>query len=286
VDCGFVTVTTGTNPQSTRWEPRHPPARRERQDQPLAQAPAGQARNEGAQVHATSPGEIWHRVITVQPLPPAWLVAASGLLALAVVLARRSWRIARNVVTIAHEGGHALVALATGRRLAGVRLHQSTAGETISAGRPAGAGVVLTTAAGYVAPSLLGLGAAALLADGRLVAMLLISLLLLAGLAAAMRNAYGLVAVLAAALTVVAVCWLAPPQVQAGFAYAATWFLLLGAVRPVLELQRGRRRPGGAHANDADDLARLTHVPGVVWVGMFGLTAVAAAALGGSWLVR
>jgi hypothetical protein len=43
--------------------------------------------------------------------------------------------VARTVVTIVHEGGHALVALAAGRRVAGVRLYRSTAGETRSAGR-------------------------------------------------------------------------------------------------------------------------------------------------------
>jgi Peptidase M50B-like len=236
-------------------------------------------------VNITRVAEAWHRLIAVQPLPPAWLVAATGLLALAAVLPRRTWLISRNVVTLAHEGGHALVALATGRRLDGVRLHPSTAGVTISAGKPYGAGVVLTTAAGYTAPPLLGLGAAALLAAGHPIAMLLISLVLLAGLTLWMRNGYGLVAVLAAGLVVLAVCWLATPLVQAAFAYAATWFLLLGAVRPVVELQRTRRRRAGS-TTDADQLKRLTGVPGIVWVGMFGVVALAALALGASWLLR
>ena len=39
---------------------------------------------------------------------------------------------------------------------------------TWSAGPPTGPGIVLTTAAGYLAPPLLGLGAAALLATGHL----------------------------------------------------------------------------------------------------------------------
>ncbi len=228
--------------------------------------------------------EIWHRLAAAQHLPPVWLVAASGLLALAAVLPRRAWLVARNVVTIAHEGGHALTALATGRRLAGVRLHSSTAGETLSAGKPTGPGMMLTTAAGYTAPSLLGLGAAALLASGRPAAMLVISLVLLAGLTLAMRNGYGLVAVALAGLTVLVVCWLGSPLVQAAFAYCATWFLLFGAVRPVLELQRTRRR--GVRATDADELARLTGVPGIVWVTVFGVVALAALALGASWLIH
>ncbi len=229
-------------------------------------------------------GEIWHRVVAAQHLPPAWLVAASGLAALAAVLPRRAWLVARNVVTIAHEGGHALTALATGRRLTGVRMHASTAGETLSSGKPTGPGMVATAAAGYLAPSLLGLGAAALLASGHPVAMLLISLVLLAGLTLAMRNGYGLVATAAAAAVVLAVCWLASPLVQAAFAYCAAWFLLVGAVRPVVELQRTRRR--GSHATDADDLARLTGVPGIVWVAAFGFVALAALAAGARLLIR
>jgi hypothetical protein len=229
-------------------------------------------------------GEIWHRVAAAQHLPPAWLVAASGVAALAAVLPRRAWLVARNVVTIAHEGGHALTALATGRRLSGVRLHASTAGETLSSGKPDGPGMMLTAAAGYTAPSLLGLGGAALLAGGHTIAMLLISLVLLAGLTLAMRNGYGLAATAVATAVVLAVCWLTSPLVQAAFAYCATWFLLLGAVRPVAELQRTRRR--GSRATDADDLARLTGLPGIVWVAAFGVVALAALALGARLLIH
>ena len=227
---------------------------------------------------------LWHHAFTTQPLPPEWLVLGSGALALAAVVSPRVWPLARNVVTIVHEGGHALAALATGRRLAGVRLYRNTAGVTYSAGRPDGPGIVLTAAAGYPAPSLLGLGAAALLAIGHLTGMLLLSLLLLAGLAIAIRNAYGMLAVLVTGAAIAAVCLLASPEVQAGFGYTMTWFLLLGGIRPVIELQRERRRD--RTGSDADQLARLTPVPGTVWVVFFGLFALAAAAVSADWLVR
>jgi len=63
-----------------------------------------------------------------------------------------------------------------------------------------------------------------------------------------------------------------------------TWFLLLGAVRPVLELQSERSR-GRASTSDADILARLTHVPGLIWVGVFLVVTVGSAVLGGWWIV-
>jgi hypothetical protein len=227
----------------------------------------------------------WHDAFTVQPVPPHLLVLVTGVVALVVVCSPRTWPAARTVITIAHEGGHALAALATGRRLSGVRVYRSTAGETASAGRAYGAGIVLTACAGYLAPPLLGLGAAALLATGHVTGMLLLSLLFLAGLAVAVRNAYGMLAVLATLVIVAAVCLYGSAEVQAGFGYAATWFLLLGGVRPVIELARERRR-GGGRRSDADQLARLTPVPGGAWVMIFGLVAVAALALSARWLVR
>jgi Peptidase M50B-like len=64
--------------------------------------------------------------------------------ALVVVLDVRGWQLARNAITIAHEGGHALVSVLTGRRLEGIRLHSDTSGETVSRGRGSGPGMVLT----------------------------------------------------------------------------------------------------------------------------------------------
>jgi hypothetical protein len=229
-------------------------------------------------------GLLWQHAFAVQPAPPRWLVLDSAVLALAIVATSRVWLIARTVVTIVHEGGHALAALATGQRLAGIRLYRNTAGETRTAGHPGGAGVVLTAAAGYPAPALLGLGAAALLTIGHLTAMLLLSLLLLAGVAIAVRNAYGVLAVLVTAAGIAAVCLYAPARVQAGFGYALTWFLLLGAVRPVIELARQRHRYRDERT-DADQLARLTPVPGWAWVTIFGLTAIAALAVSVRWLI-
>ena len=185
-----------------------------------------------------------------------------------MVGSRRMWPVTRTVVTIAHEGGHALVALAVGRRLEGVRVHRSTAGLTVSAGNASGPGIVATAAAGYLAPPLLGLATAALLASGHLVAALLLTLVLLACLVFLMRNAYGILAVFIVAAAVALVIWRGSAQVQAAFGYAMAWFLLLGGVRPVLELRRSRRR-GRAARSDADQLARLTGLPAGAWIMLF-----------------
>lgn len=227
---------------------------------------------------------VLHHALSVQPAPPQWLAIGACVLALVIVASARAWPLARTVVTIVHEGGHAIVALATGQRRVRIRLYRDTAGETRSRGRTDGVGVALTAAAGYPAPALIGLGAAALLAVGHLTAMLLLGLVFLIALAIAVRNPYGLVAVIITAAAIAVVCLYASPVVQAGFGYVMTWFLLFGSLRPVIELQRDRRR-GRGWRSDADQLARLTSVPGGAWVAGFGLIALAALAVSVRWLL-
>lgn len=230
-------------------------------------------------------GDLWDHLIGAQQDPSPELVVVTAALALLVVAVRPSWRLARNAVTIAHEGGHALVAVLVGRRLSGIRLHSDTSGLTLSRGRTTGPGMVFTLLAGYVAPSLLGLGGAWLLAGGRITLLLWICIALLLAMLVMIRNGYGMLAVLVTGGGIFAVSWYTSAQVQAAFAYVAVWFLLVGGVRPVGELQRLRRR-GRLPDSDADQLARLTRVPGLIWVGVFGLVSLAALALGVTMLLR
>ena len=225
---------------------------------------------------------LWDRVSGSQSLPPAWVIGLTGLVALAVVLNTGSWRLAGKVITIAHEGGHALVSVLSGRRLDGIRLHSDSSGVTFSRGRRTGPGLVLTAAAGYVMPSLLGAGAAWLLAERHLTAMLWLALALLTATFLAIRNLFGAVAVLVTAAGVFAVSYYATAIVQAGFAYLAVWFLLFGGLRPVLELARGSsgRRRRWARGSDADQLARLTGTPAGLWVTLFIVVALAALVVG------
>jgi hypothetical protein len=223
-------------------------------------------------------------VIGPQPEPPSLLVLIAGALALAGVLVDRVWRVSRNAVTIAHEGGHALAALAARRQIDGIRLHVDTSGLMISRGRPTGPGMVATLAAGYITPSLLGLAFAALLAVDRITAVLWISAALLAAMLVMIRNVYGALAVVVTGAVVIGVSWLASAQAQAGFAYVFAWFLLLGGIRPIFELQRKRRRRRAPNS-DADQLSRITNVPGFGWVTVFALVAVAALLLGARLLL-
>ncbi|MCW7942153.1 membrane protein [Streptomyces hygroscopicus] len=229
--------------------------------------------------------DLWDRVFGIQPDPALWVVIATAVAALAVVVPHGVWRISRNAITIAHEGGHGLIALLTGRTLTGIRLHSDTSGLTVSRGKPYGVGMILTAAAGYTAPPLLGLGGAALLAAGHITLLLWLATALLVAMLVMIRNAYGALTVVLAGSTFLLVSWLAGPQVQAAFAYTVVWFLLVGGVRPAFELQAKRSR-GGARDSDADQLSRLTHVPAGLWLFLFHVVSLCSLMGGGQWLLR
>jgi Peptidase M50B-like len=228
--------------------------------------------------------EVWHRALTTQPAPSGAFIALTAVIAVLLVWAPGAWPTTRHVVTIAHEAAHGLAALMSGRKLHGIQLHSDTSGLTVSAGRTTGPGMIVTAAAGYVGPALVGLGSAAMLANHRAVGLLWAVLILLALLLVQVRNWFGLWSILVSAAVVFAVSWWLQPEVQSAFAYSLTWFLLLAAPRPVLELQTQRRRTGTT-SSDADQLARLTRVPAIVWVGFFLAVTVGALALGARWMV-
>ena len=148
---------------------------------------------------------MWHTATSVQPVPEPALVWGSGVLVLAALAVPTVWHVVRHLVTIVHEAGHATVAVLSGRRLAGIRVHTDTSGLTTSWGPKRGPGLVLTLTAGYPAPALVGLGVAWLLSRGYAVGALWVLLVLLALVLVQIRNLYGLWAVLVSAAVLVAV---------------------------------------------------------------------------------
>ncbi|MDR8411229.1 M50 family metallopeptidase [Nonomuraea sp. 3-1Str] len=228
--------------------------------------------------------ELWAHLIKAQPDPAPWVVPATALAALAIVSFRTPWQLSRGLITIAHEGGHALMALLTRRKLEGIRLHSDTSGVTLTRGRPNGPGMVLTALAGYLAPSLLGLAAAWLTEQGRITLLIWSVLLFLVCMLLLIRNLYGALILLATGGAVFALSMYAPNQVQQAVAMAAVWFLLFGGVRPIVELQR-KRRLRQARDSDADQLARLTILPGGFYVFFF-LVVACASVVAGAYLMN
>src|SRR5256885_13839709 len=203
---------------------------------------------------------IWNAMLGTQPHPRLWLVALTGLAGLGAVSISSVWHVLRNVVTIAHEGGHAFAALITGRQLRGIRLHSDTSGVTVSRGKPHGPGMILTAFAGYVTPPLLGLGAAGLLALDHITALLWLSVAILALILIMVRNLYGVVSVVTTGAVILAVSWYASATVQAAFAYTLTWFLLLAGAPARVETARQRSR-GPGRDSGAGPPGRLRPLP-------------------------
>lgn len=228
--------------------------------------------------------DLWLRAIDAQPAPSPAVVVVTALAAATLVGWQRSWRVLRGVVTIAHEGGHAAVAALTGRKLIGVRLHSDTSGLTVSTGRSTGAGMVFTLLAGYVTPSVLGLGGVLVLATGRITALLWVAVALLGALLLLIRNGYGVVSVVGTGAGLVLLSWFASPATQGAMAYLIVWFLLLAAPRPVLEVSRLHRRGRGT-GSDPDQLARITGVGAGWWITLFGVLTLAAAMCGAYFLL-
>jgi len=228
---------------------------------------------------------MWDSLSTTQAAPSTWVLLGTASVALAVTAGGRSWMLARYVVTLVHEAGHAGVAILGGRRLHGIRLHSDTSGLTVTSGRPDGFGMVTTAAAGYPAPAVLGLAAASLLGAGHVDAALWGFLGLVACVLVAVRNPFGLLTVVVTGGSLAAVLWWGSEQAQGAAAYLLAWFLLAAAPRPVVELQRKRRR-GRAPTSDADQLAALTGVPGILWVTFFLLCTLGSLALGAWWLLE
>lgn len=232
--------------------------------------------------------ELWADVTTPQPAPERVTVIVVGAVVLAALALPGVWHVLRHGLTIVHEAAHAGVAVLVGRRLSGIRVHSDTSGLTVSRGRARGPGMIATVLAGYPGPAVVGLVAAWLLSRGYALGVLWLLLVVVVLVLLQIRNWYGLWAVLVSAAVLGVVTVWAPSQVQVVVAAGLTWFLLLGAPRAVLELQSQRRRVrrrGGRDESDAGLLAGFTHVPAVVWVGVFLLVCFAAAALGAAWLL-
>ncbi|MGO1383480.1 MAG: M50 family metallopeptidase [Arachnia sp.] len=220
--------------------------------------------------------DLWGRVSAVTQVPDANTLLVIALAALACVIL--AWRAVRMVITVCHEAGHAVAATLSGRSLKGIRVHSDTSGVTLTKGKPAGAGMILTLLAGYPAASLLGLLAATVAGAGHAMGMLWLLVGLLALMLLKIRNVHGALVVLALGGVLALATWYAPAQYLVWLAYGVAWLLLIAGPRPVLELALSRR--SATSGSDAAQLAQLTHVSRVVWIALWLAVTVGAAALG------
>jgi hypothetical protein len=212
--------------------------------------------------------------VSIPVAPGSWAVVVGGLVALGLVALTGTW--AGSIVTVAHEGGHVVLALISGRNPAGFVVNEDTGGGATLFRGDWGVSLVFIFLAGYPTQSLLGLAGAHLVLDGKSWSVLWAALILLFG---SLLHARGLFTNLIVVLAGVGVGWAAVqggPEVQAPVAATLVWWLLLGAVRSLLPLGFG-----GGETSDAGQLSRCTWVPAVVWVAGFWAAALACLWAGG-----
>lgn len=211
--------------------------------------------------------DIWNKLVNAQAKPELWMILAAWAVAF-LLTATPAWRIARNAITVVHEGGHALVAIVWGRRIAGIKLNADTSGVTISSGKAWGLGVIFTTAAGYTAPAILGLFLAWLASEGRIFLALAILALSVVLIFISIRNLWGFIVTVPLTVGLYYLLQL-NVTVQTFALVAVAAFLTVASTRPIIELQRARRS-GEGEDSDADQLQKLTLIiPGIVWVIIF-----------------
>jgi len=202
--------------------------------------------------------------------------AMIGLVALAVVAPIAGWQFIRHGTVMAHEGAHAVFGSLAGRKISGITLNADATGGTFVA-QGGCLGNIIIGFAGYVGPSLFGLGAAWAIHLGYSESVLWVTLFLLVILAFMLRRSYGMITVVFTGALVYVVGHFTPRGVQIVAAYFLTWLLLLSGVRGILYR--------GADSGDGANLSQLTMIPRLIWWLLWLAATLGAVALGGKMLV-
>ena len=216
------------------------------------------------------------RIGQVQPHLSSAVAVLLAVVAIGAALTPGVWLVTRHITVIAHEGAHATMGSALGRKVQGISIGLNADGATSVSGGGR-AGNLTIAAVGYLGPSGFGVGAALLISIGHVVAVLWVGLAALFCLMFVLRGSFGVVTIIAGFVALLLIAGAAPVGVQVLTAYALTWFLLVSGVRIVLIR--------GTAALDAGILRDLTRIPRGFWYRFWLLGTVAALAFGAILLV-
>jgi hypothetical protein len=193
------------------------------------------------------------------------LLGATAVAALVLIIV--AYDAVGALVTLAHEGGHMAVNALTGRTIDHFQVFKGGSGVTVSTDRGWGPARILSSAAGYVAPPLLGLGGATLLDRGEVRPLLwtVVVLLLLAVTKAEKEWTTFLVLLSAVATGYTAIY--GSVVLQAAVAAGLVWLMLFGGLRAAVQSSTG-------DISDAAALARNTWIPRFAWKAGFVFVAL------------
>jgi len=168
-----------------------------------------------------------------------------------------------------HELGHAVAAILSGRVVKGIRIRRDHSGDAMSTGR-GGFGTVLSGVFGYPAPAIVGAALLWSVFSGYTALALLVGGVVLVLTVLVIRNAFGIVVVLASAGVAALLWFFATPDVQGYALLVLGVALLVGSVRglvTVIGVHTSRRDQ--LRTSDAYLLYKRTHVPSPVWLAIF-----------------
>jgi hypothetical protein len=207
---------------------------------------------------------------------------AYGIGFLVLVAVAFTGGVADSIVAVAHEGGHMLVALLSGRGVTSFELtegNQTTNGGTGYTGiRDGGVSEIFITFAGYATPPLAGLGGAYVVADGNAWGVLIIGIVLL--LAALLIPKVNPLALAVTGLLLAGIIWAliaGGTGIQAALAVGLVWLLLIGGLYSVVTHNIG--------AQDARDLSKEFWIPRLVSFAGWLAIAVLSLWIGGRVLL-
>ena len=204
------------------------------------------------------------------------VVYGAGFVALLLLVFAFPW--ADLVLSTAHEGGHMVLAVLTFRGFRSWRIIGTGNAATTLVDGSWGVGDFLVRLAGYLAPPLLGLGGAYLLADGNAWGILVIAAILFFGAFLYAREGLANVATAAALAGVLILLWRGSTFLQLTVAAGLVWLMLLGGVVDAVTMGR----TGGA---DAAVMARRTWIPALVWQAFWVTVALVCLYAGGRLLL-
>ena len=206
-------------------------------------------------------------------IPVVGRPVAYGIGFLVLVLVAFTGGVADSVVTVAHEGGHMITALMTGRGVVAFELigkeDRTDGGTRLTPITGVGASDIIIRFAGYATPPLAGLVGAYSVAHGNSWGVLWAAIVLLAAVLLVRGN--GLARTITG-LVAVFILWAAvagAAALQAAVAVGVVWLLLIGGLGQVLVDNVG--------ASDAYDLSGWTWIPRAFWFA--GWLVVAALSL-------
>jgi hypothetical protein len=214
--------------------------------------------------------------LTQVPLSEAETVVI-GVGALIAVTLDLTWALVVYGMLMAHEGAHGVIGSVLFNRVTGVRLEENATGST-GVRSAHGMRGHLFYFAGYLGPSLFGLGAAKLIEARHIVAVVWVTLFLLGVVLMWVVNFWGQFTVLLVGGLIFAAGHHTPISDQEIAAYAITWLLLLSGVRQAFA--------HGVNAKDAEILRNRTSIPRLIWALVWMAGTVGAVAVGGSMLVQ